>query len=49
MQFSRATKYVLSGLLSFLIIGTARLAVFAGPWMLVLVAFLGCSGGGSSL
>ncbi|PZE65508.1 MULTISPECIES: hypothetical protein [unclassified Curtobacterium] len=40
MQFSRATKYLLSGLLSFLIIGTAVLALFAGPWMLMLVAFL---------
>ena len=40
VQFTRATRYLLSGLLSFLIIGTALLAVFAGPWMLVLVAFL---------
>lgn len=40
MQFSRATKYLLSALLSFLIIGTALLTIFASPWMLVLVAFL---------
>ena len=31
VQFSRATKYLLSGLLSFLIIGTAVLDLFAGP------------------
>jgi len=40
VQFSRATKYFLSGLLSFLIIGAALLALFADPRMLVLVAFL---------
>lgn len=40
VQFSRATKYLLSGLLSILMIGTVLLAVIAGPWMLVLVAFL---------
>ena len=40
MQFSRATKYLLSGLLSLLIIGTALLALFVDPRMLVLVAFL---------
>lgn len=40
VQFSRATKYLLSGLLSLLIIGTALLALFVDPRMLVLVAFL---------
>lgn len=40
VQFSRATKYLLSGLLSLLIIGIALLALFVDPRMLVLVAFL---------
>ena len=40
VQFSRATKYLTSGLLSFLIIGAAVLALSAGPWMLTLPAVL---------
>ncbi|PZE29630.1 hypothetical protein [Curtobacterium sp. MCLR17_055] len=40
VQFSRATKYLLSGLLSFLIVGAALLALSAGPWMLTLPAVL---------
>ena len=40
VQFSGATKYLLSGLLSFLIVGAAVLAFSAGPWMLMLPAVL---------
>ena len=40
VQFSRATKYLTYGLLSFLIIGAAVLALSAGPLMLTLPGVL---------
>lgn len=40
VHFSRATKYLLSGLLSFLIVGATVLALPAGPSMLILPAVL---------
>lgn len=40
VQLSRATRGLLSGLLSLLIIGTVLLALSSGPWMLVLALFL---------
>jgi hypothetical protein len=40
VQFSRATKYLLSGLLPFLILVAALIGLSAGPWLFAPAAFL---------
>ncbi|WFR67704.1 hypothetical protein P9139_04420 [Curtobacterium flaccumfaciens] len=40
VRFSQATDYILAGVFSFLIIGSALLALAAGPWMLAVTGLM---------